>query len=307
MDCAGNPRVIFLHAIAWPSTAFGAPQGSLRAAKLSRVCGATSKRCQIRPIVDLDNPDFSAIDARDQRVALSGTCSNVATRTSSTLSGPIDGGRPGRGTSTTPSRRLSMNRRRHLATVLSCTRRSDATFLLVAPVLAQANTIRARNANDCDDFARRDHRVSWSRSSIRENQVGLGSAGALSVAQSGQPVLGEPSPPRVRHRPRHADMAPRPRRPTPRAPSRPIRSAREAQTATHPLTTPPAAHARHRSTPTRRPREPVVPCSQSAHLLRQVTARHARGPLTNRHQPCDGTPTQLPAAACAGGWRVVSS
>ena len=42
------------------------------------------KSFQIRPIVERDSPDFLAIDARDQWVALAGFDSNVATSTSST-------------------------------------------------------------------------------------------------------------------------------------------------------------------------------------------------------------------------------
>jgi hypothetical protein len=136
-----------------------------------------SKRRQIRPIVDLDRPDFSAIDARDQCVASFGVSSSVAAITSSTLSSRIDGGRPGRGSSVTPSNRLSTNRRRHLATVCSITRNSAATALFVAPGAAQAKMIRARNANACADFARRDHRVNCSRSPSESTNSALGRPG----------------------------------------------------------------------------------------------------------------------------------
>jgi hypothetical protein len=119
-----------------------------------------SKWRQIRPIVDLDRPDFWAIDLRDQCVALFGVSSSVAVITSSTLSSTIDGGRPGRGSSVKPSKRLSTKRRRHLATVCSITRKLAATCLFVAPGAVQAKMIRARNANACADFARRDQRCS---------------------------------------------------------------------------------------------------------------------------------------------------
>jgi hypothetical protein len=79
--------------------------------------------------------------------------------TSSTLSSRIDGGRPGRGSSTRPSRRLARNRRRHRATVFSVTRSSAATFLLSLPS-AQASTILARSASACELFARRAHPAS---------------------------------------------------------------------------------------------------------------------------------------------------
>jgi hypothetical protein len=65
----------------------------------------SSKAFQIRPIVVLDNPDRLAIDARDQCVAFFGVSSNVATTIASTCSTLIEGGRPGRGSSTSPSRR----------------------------------------------------------------------------------------------------------------------------------------------------------------------------------------------------------
>lgn len=66
---------------------------------------------QIRSI----EPDRLAINARDQCVALAGVDSRVATTTtSSTCSGVIVAGRPGRGSSTNPSRRASANRLRPL-------------------------------------------------------------------------------------------------------------------------------------------------------------------------------------------------
>src|SRR5664279_423919 len=87
--------------------------GSLDSLNPSLRCGLSSNLDQIRPIVDLDNPDRAAIELRDQCVALAGLSSNVATRTCSTLSKRIDGGRPGRGSSTNPSSRFATNRPRH--------------------------------------------------------------------------------------------------------------------------------------------------------------------------------------------------
>ena len=72
---------------------------------------------QIRPIVDFDRPARSAIEARDQCVAPAGISSSVAVMTSSTLSSRIDGGRPGRGSSASPSSRFAANLLRHLLTV----------------------------------------------------------------------------------------------------------------------------------------------------------------------------------------------
>jgi hypothetical protein len=128
-------------------------------------CGFTPNLRQIRPIVEGDRPLRLAIEVRDQCVAWAGVVSSVAVNTASTLSRRIEGGRPGRGSSTNPSKRLSTNRPRHLLTVFGLTPRSAATCRFVAPDAAHANTIRARNATACDDFARRDHRVNFARSS----------------------------------------------------------------------------------------------------------------------------------------------
>ena len=122
-------------------------------------CGLMSDLRQIRPIVDLDSPARSAIEARDQCVASAGISSSVAVMTSSTLSSRIDGGRPGRGSSASPSSRCAANRRRHLLTVAGSTRRSAAACLFAAPS-AQASTILARSASAWLVLARRAHRVS---------------------------------------------------------------------------------------------------------------------------------------------------
>ena len=114
---------------------------------------------QIRPIVDFDSPARFAIEARDQCVAPGGISSSVAVMTSSTLSSRIDGGRPGRGSSTSPSSRFAANLPRHLLTVAGSTRRSAAACLFDAPS-AQASTILARSASAWLVFARRAHRVS---------------------------------------------------------------------------------------------------------------------------------------------------
>jgi hypothetical protein len=80
-------------------------------------CGLSSNAFQIRPIVDFDSPDRSAIFARDQWVAFFGVDSKVAKITSSTWSVVIVAGRPGLGSSTSPPRRRSRKRHRHFATV----------------------------------------------------------------------------------------------------------------------------------------------------------------------------------------------
>jgi hypothetical protein len=152
-------------------------RGSADSLKGSVRCGLSPNAFQIRPIVDLLNPDRLAIDARDQCVASLGVSSRVATTTASTCSSVIVRGTPGRGSSTSPSSRRVTNRARHLPTVGSDTPSSAATCLLVAPV-AHASTIRHRNANAWELLARRDQRSSvWRSSSVKIN-------GAL-----GRPVL----------------------------------------------------------------------------------------------------------------------
>jgi hypothetical protein len=76
-----------------------------------------------------------------------------------TLSSRIDGGRPGRGSSASPSSRRAANLPRHLLTVAGSTRRPAAACLFVAPS-AQASTILARSASAWELLARRAHRVS---------------------------------------------------------------------------------------------------------------------------------------------------
>ncbi|HEY5474459.1 MAG TPA: hypothetical protein VIK32_14880 [Candidatus Limnocylindrales bacterium] len=98
------------------------------------------------PIVVLDNPDRLAIEARDQWVALRGVSSSVATTIASTCSTLIEGGRPGRGSSTSPSTRSATNRRRHFPTVASTQFNCAATLLLFAPS-AHASTILDLSAN----------------------------------------------------------------------------------------------------------------------------------------------------------------
>src|SRR5436190_20819026 len=101
--------------------------GSVDSLKVSAWCGLRWNLRQIRPMVDFDNPDLSAMDARDQCVAFLGVDSSVDTSTSSTWSRVIDGGRPGRSSSTRPSNRLATNLARKLPTVDRDTRKSAAT------------------------------------------------------------------------------------------------------------------------------------------------------------------------------------
>jgi hypothetical protein len=131
---------------------------------------------EIRPIVDSDRPLRFAIEARDQCVASSGACSSVVVTTFSTLSSRIDGGRPGRGSSVSPSSRCAVNLPRHQATVPSVTCSCAAACLLLRPS-AQASTILARIASACADLVLRAHRVSWSRSVPVSSSAALGRPG----------------------------------------------------------------------------------------------------------------------------------
>jgi hypothetical protein len=98
-------------------------------------CGLRSNAFQIRPMLERDNPLRSAIFARDQCVAFAGVDSKVATTTSSTCSAVIEVGRPGRGSSASPSRRASTNRARHLPTICTETPSSSATAVFDRPLV----------------------------------------------------------------------------------------------------------------------------------------------------------------------------
>jgi len=145
-----------------------------------------------------------AIEVLDQCVAFGGVCSNVAITTSSTWSSRIEGGRPGRGSSTRPARRCSTNRRRQRATVLGVTRRSAATCLFESPA-AQASTILDRNANTCEVFARRDQRVNCSRSS----SVNTSSAFGRPIRSTSHNPSSRDSANRLRHLPTVIAVTPR--------------------------------------------------------------------------------------------------
>ena len=82
---------------------FSTNNGSLESLNPSSRCGLSSNARQIRPIVERESPLRWAIFARDQCVAFAGVGSKVATTTSSTCSALMLGGRPGRGSSTSPS------------------------------------------------------------------------------------------------------------------------------------------------------------------------------------------------------------
>src|ERR1035437_6570769 len=138
--------------------------GSDDSLNVSTRCGFNPKARHIRLTVDWDIPAVFAIDRVDQWVASFGFSCSVFTMTASTASSVMVRGEPGRGSSTSPSSRLRMNRLRHLPTVASDTPRPTATSRLVGPS-AQASTIFDRRARDWGLFGRRAQRSSVSRSS----------------------------------------------------------------------------------------------------------------------------------------------
>ena len=102
--------------------------GSGDSLKLSTKCGFRPNARQIRLTADWVIPVEVASERVDQCVALAGVSSSVLTITRSTSSSPIDRGAPGRGSSCSPSRRRSMNRRRHFPTVVRSTSRPSRDF-----------------------------------------------------------------------------------------------------------------------------------------------------------------------------------
>ena len=145
------------------SYTFSTNSGSVDSLNVSVRCGCNPNACQIRPIVDRDRPERSAILRLDQCVAFSGVDSSVSTTTRSTCSTLIVRGRPGLGSSHNPSNRNSQNRRRHFPTVGGDTPHTAAASLFERPS-AHASTIRERNASACEDVRRRSHLTNCSRS-----------------------------------------------------------------------------------------------------------------------------------------------
>jgi hypothetical protein len=120
---------------------------------------------QIRETADWDMPADLAIDRVDQCVSPpGGACSSVAVITASTCSSLIVRGRPGRGSSVSPSSRSRANRDRHFDTISRDTPSSAATSPIVPPS-AHRSTTRDRCASACAVFWRRAHAPSVRRSS----------------------------------------------------------------------------------------------------------------------------------------------
>ena len=130
--------------------------------------GLSPNARQIWRTVVCEIPWRAASPRLDQCVASGGAVSNVSTITASTTSSPIVRCAPGRGASTRPSSRSMAKRCRHLPTVVGLHPNSAAMSACVRSPSAQANTIRQRNANACDDEWRRVQRCSvWRSSPLR--------------------------------------------------------------------------------------------------------------------------------------------
>jgi hypothetical protein len=108
-------------------------------------------------------PTSRAIERVDQCVASVGVVSSVLTITSSTRSSVTARGRPGRGSSTSPSRRCSANRERHLATIDRSTPSRSAISVFLRPSAANS-TILERCANAWALVRRRAHATNRARS-----------------------------------------------------------------------------------------------------------------------------------------------
>ncbi len=118
---------------------------------------------QIRDTAVCVRPTSLAIERVDQCVASRGVLSNVVVITASTCSSVIVRGRPGRGSSVSPSRRCSANRDRHFAAIARLIPSRSAISVFLRPSAA-ANTIRERNANACALVRRRVHASNCRRS-----------------------------------------------------------------------------------------------------------------------------------------------
>jgi hypothetical protein len=150
----------------------------LESLKLSWRCGWSPNARQIRDTAVCVSPTSRAIDRVDQCVASRGVLSSVLVITASTCSSVIVRGRPGRGSSLSPSSRCSAKRLRHLRTELTARPSSAAISVLFGPSAA-ASTIRERNASACALDLRRDHASNCARSTS-VNTIGVGTGMGIS-------------------------------------------------------------------------------------------------------------------------------
>jgi hypothetical protein len=99
------------------SARIGKAAGSVDSLNVSSRFGFRPKALQMREMAVRDTPIALAMDRVDQCVASVGRSSGVLVITASTFSSVIRRGRPGRGLSRRPCRRMTANRLRHFATV----------------------------------------------------------------------------------------------------------------------------------------------------------------------------------------------
>jgi hypothetical protein len=155
--------------------------GSADSFHVCTMCGLRPKARHTRDTVDCDMPADLAIDRVDQCVSpRGGCCSSVAVIIFSTCSSVTVRGRPGRGSSPSPSSRPSRNRDRHLAVVAREIPSSAATALTEAPS-AQASTIRDRSDSAWAVFRLLTHPSRTRRSSSVSTS---GSSFGLGISQA---------------------------------------------------------------------------------------------------------------------------
>ncbi len=137
------------------------------------VVGRAAVQPRLHPGGDRVGPVRGDLDLAERRHAARVLGQGPGAPPADPCSTVIEGGRPGRGSSQSPSRRSVTNRARHLPTVAGAQPSRAATVLLSAPS-AQASTIFDRSANACADLARRDQRTSCSRSPSLSTNSALG-------------------------------------------------------------------------------------------------------------------------------------
>jgi len=137
--------------------------------------GCSEKARQMRLTLLWLSPVAWARERVDQCVAAGGGLSKVRASTRSTAASLRRRGVPGRGSSSSPSRRRRTKRCRHLPTVASATCTRRATSVLLRPA-AQSSTMRARKGKACAVLGRRVHSNNRCRS-----------AGARVRGESGRP------------------------------------------------------------------------------------------------------------------------
>jgi len=156
------------------SRTFSTKSGSLESLKVSCRCGCKPKARQMRQTAVCDKPILRAIRRCGSSAShLPAAVSSVLAMTASTCVSLIVRGAPGRGASSSPSSRCSMNLARHFDTVCGVTRCRLATVLLSMPS-APARTMRARCASACAVLRRSVSATSCSRSSSLRTSSAFG-------------------------------------------------------------------------------------------------------------------------------------